>query len=406
MSLKDKKILLGITGGIAAYKSVYLLRLLKREGADVRVVMTRAATKFVTPLTFESLSEHPVHVKMFGEQGQSPDNLSPLEHIDLAKWPDIAVIVPATANTIANFTAGGADDLLSTTIAAYEGPVMLAPSMNDVMWENPANQENLRILSNRGFRVVPPETGDLACGYEATGRMAEPESIFQAIGRMYDGDLSGVRVLISAGGTEEDIDPVRVISNRSSGKMGFSLAAAARDLGATVTVVVAKVSVPAPHGVRVVWVRTSAEMSAALKEAFVDSDVLIMAAAVSDFKPARPLEHKIKDKTWTLEMERTEDVLAALGGMKGKRFIVGFALETDNVEANALAKLKKKNCDLIVVNNPLEEGAAFTHDTNVVTVYNAAGELYSTGGPLPKIEIARKILELARAEKSFQQIMV
>jgi phosphopantothenoylcysteine decarboxylase/phosphopantothenate--cysteine ligase len=402
MSLDSKRILLGVTGGIAAYKAVYLLRLFKRAGADVRVVMTEAACEFVTPLTFESLSENPVHIRMFG--AQSAGTVSPVEHIDLAKWPDLVVVAPCTANTIAKFAHGKADDLLATLVTAYRGRVVIAPAMNDGMWDNDANQENLAVLSNRGFLVAPPEQGDLACGYEATGRMAEPETIFAMVESVFSSDYSGVRVVVSAGGTEEDIDPVRVISNRSSGKMGFAVAEAARDVGAEVTVVAANTSVPAPHGVRVVRVRTSAEMSEALKREFEESQVLVMAAAVSDFKPAKPFDSKVKGEALSVEFTRTEDILSALGRGKRGRLIVGFALETDDVEANALEKMQKKNCDLMVVNDPKVEDATFGHDTNVVTIFNGSGKVYESTGPEPKRAIARKILDLVAAEPAFKKL--
>ena len=392
MSLKDKKILLGVTGGIAAYKAVYLLRLLKRAGADVKVVMTDAAAEFVTALTFESLSEHPVHLRMFEGEGKSAGAVSPIEHIDLARWPDLVVVAPCTANTLANLAHGKADDLLATIVSAYRGPVMLAPAMNDAMWENEGTQDNMRLLSDRGYRVAPPEKGDLACGYEATGRMAEPETIFAAVQALLDSPWRGVRVLVSVGGTEEDIDPARVVSNRSSGKMGFAVAEAARDLGAEVTVVAARTSVAPPHGVRITRVRTSEEMSRALKDAFAKADVLVMVAAVSDFRPAAPLAQKKKSSdTWTLELVKTEDILAALGAEKGKRVIVGFALETDDEEQNARAKLAKKQCDLVVLNRP---DAAFGRDTNVVTVYDASGVVYTSPAAESKRELARRILEL------------
>jgi len=401
VSLTGKKILLGVTGGIAAYKSVFLLRLFKKAGADVKVVMTEAAVEFVTPLTFESLSEHPVHVRMFEGEGKSSGAVSPIEHIDLAKWPDLIVVAPATQNTIAAFTHGRADDLLSTIVSAYRGPVMLVPAMNDVMWENPATQDNLRVLSDRGFRVVPPERGDLACGYEATGRMAEPDTILVAVHTFFESPLRGRRVLVSVGGTEEDIDPVRVISNRSSGKMGFAVAEAARDLGADVTVVAARTSVAPPHGVRVVRVRTSGEMSRALTDAFAKADVLVMTAAVSDFKPASPLAQKKKSgDAWTLELVKTDDVLAALGAAKKDRVIVGFALETEDEEANARAKLSKKHCDLVVLNRP---EVSFGRDTNIVTIYDAAGEVYRSPGPESKRAIARRILDLVAANSRFSK---
>lgn len=392
MSLEGKKILLGVTGGIAAYKAVYLLRLFKRAGADVRVVMTEAACEFVTALTFESLSENKVHIRMFGEQ--SSGTVSPIEHIDLARWPDVAVVAPCTANTIAKFVHGKADDLLATLVTAYEGRVVIAPAMNDGMWNNAANQDNIAVLSNRGYVVVPPERGDLACGYEATGRMAEPETVYSRVEKLLASEFAGVRVLVSAGGTQEDIDPVRVISNRSSGKMGFAVAEAARDMGADVTVVVAGTAVPPPLGVRVLRVRTSAEMSASLSKEFAGCEVLVMAAAVSDFRPAQVRGSKVKGDSLTLELARTEDILASLGGKKGTRSVVGFALETDDAEANALEKMRKKNCDLMVVNDPNVEGAAFGHDTNVVTVYGTEGKVYESESPEPKRAIARRIMAL------------
>jgi phosphopantothenoylcysteine decarboxylase / phosphopantothenate---cysteine ligase len=399
MSLSGKKILLGVTGGISAYKSVFLLRLFKKAGAEVKVVMTEAAAEFVTPLTFESLSEHPVHIRMFEGEGKSAGAISPVEHIDLAKWPDVVVIAPATANTLANFVHGRADDLLATIVSAYEGPVMLAPAMNDVMWENAATQANMRTLSDRGFRVAPPEKGDLACGYEATGRMAEPETIFSAVQTLFSSPLRGKKVLVSVGGTEEDIDPVRVISNRSSGKMGFAVAEAARDAGADVTVVAARTSVAPPQGVRITRVRTSAEMAGALKLEFKKADALFMVAAVSDFRPAAQLSQKKKsDEGWTLELTKTDDILAALGADKGKRVVIGFALETEDEEHNARTKLAKKHCDFVVLNKP---EAAFGRDTNVVAIYDAKGVVYQSKSAESKREIARRLVDLVATSDRF-----
>jgi phosphopantothenoylcysteine decarboxylase/phosphopantothenate--cysteine ligase len=396
-ALDGKKILLGITGGIAAYKAAFLLRLLRGEGALTKVVMTEAACEFVAPLTFEALSENPVHIRMFSASGER-GTVSPIEHIDLAKWADAAVVAPVTANTIAKFAGAAADDLLSTIVCAYDGPVVLAPAMNDVMWKNPGTRANLDKLVARGYRVVPPEKGELACGYESEGRMAEPETILEFVKTMCRSDLARWRVLVSAGGTEEDLDPVRVISNRSSGRMGFAVAEAARARGAQVTVVAARVSVPAPVGVRVIRVRTSSEMSRALHEEFPRHDLLVMAAAVSDFRPAAPLEGKQKSSTWTLELTRTEDILESLGREKGDRLVVGFAVETGDAPANAGKKLLKKNCDLIVVNNPLEPGAAFEHETNAVAIYDAGGEVLSTG-LRSKREIADIIIDTAVGRK-------
>lgn len=401
--LDGRKILLGITGGIAAYKSVFLLRLLKGAGADVRVVMTEAACEFVAPLTFETLSGNAVHIRMFdtGEKGV----VSPVEHVDIAKWPDLVLIAPTTANTLSKLVAGRADDLLSSTVSAYDGPIAVAPAMNDVMWNNPSTQANLQTLTSRGYRVIPPGTGDLACGYEAEGRMAEPDQIAAFVEKVFSSDFGKLKVLVSVGGTEEDLDPVRVISNRSSGRMGFALAEAARDRGAKVTAIVGNVSVPPPVGVRLVRVRTTEEMSQALKKAFVEADILLMAAAVSDYKARTPLKGKKKGDTWSLDLVATEDILESLGKMKGKRFVVGFALETENIATNAKKKLSRKNCDLLVVNNPLEDGAAFGHETNSVTIFNAKGKVLETGLK-SKREIADLILHTAQEEKSFQKILI
>jgi len=271
--------------------------------------------------------------------------------------------------------------------------------MNDVMWENAGTQDNMRTLSDRGYRTVPPEKGDLACGYEATGRMAEPETIFAAVTTLFESPWRGMKVLVSVGGTEEDIDPVRVIGNRSSGKMGFAVAEAARDLGAEVTVVAARTSVAPPFGVRVVRVRTSAEMSRALTSAFDGSDVLMMTAAVTDYRPARAMEQKKRSgDAWTLDLVPTEDILETLGAAKGKRVVVGFALETEREEKNAMAKLQKKHCDLVVLNKPSD---AFELDTNVVTVLNAAGRVYQSTGPESKREIARRLLDIVAKETAF-----
>ncbi len=402
-ALEGKRVLLGVTGGIAAYKAAYLLRLLRKEDAQVKVVMTESACEFVAPLTFEALSENPVHIRMFGSAGER-GTVSPIEHIDLARWPDLVVVAPTTANTIAKFAGAAADDLLSTVVCAFDGPVVLAPAMNDVMWRNPSTQSNLSKLAARGFRVVPPERGELACGYESEGRMAEPDEIVELVKTVCNSDFAGLNVLVSAGGTEEDLDPVRVISNRSSGRMGFALADAARNKGARVTVVAARSSVLPPVGVRLVRVRTSSEMSQVLHEEFPRHDVLIMAAAVSDYRPTMRFDQKRKGDVWALELERTEDILASLGKLKGSRFIIGFALETENVERNAERKRDEKHCDLMVVNNPLEPGAGFEHETNAVTIYNSGGRVLSTGVK-SKREIADVILETARKEKAFQEIL-
>lgn len=400
MSLDGRKILLGVTGGIAAYKAVLLLRLLRRAGCDVRVVMTEAATEFVGPVTFEALSEHSVPVHLFdrNREGTVGGTISPIEHIDLARWPDAVVVAPATANTIAGFVHGRADDLLATIVSACEAPIVLAPAMNDVMWINPANVDNLRVLSNRGFRVVGPETGDLACGYEARGRMAEPATIFQLMRALFEAPLSGRVVLVSVGGTEEDVDPVRVLTNRSSGRMGFAVAGAAIEAGAEVICVTARTSVSPPPGVRLVAVRTSEEMRIALEAQFDACDVLVMAAAVSDYRPREHFENKRKrGDDWLLQLEPTPDILSGLGAKKGQRCVVGFALETEDEECNARRKLREKNCDFVVVNNPLVAGSAFEHETNVVSIFGSQGVVYRSERPESKQAVARELISLVAA---------
>lgn len=395
--LAGRRILLGVCGGIAAYKAVYLLRKLKEEDAEVRVVMTKAACEFVTPLTFETLSEEKVHLELFRSPGEGG---GAVEHVSLARWPELAVVAPATANTIAKLAQGRNDDLLSAVLSAFEGRLVLAPSMNEGMWRNPATQKNLRDLSQRGVRLVPPEVGGLACGTEGVGRMAEPEEILRVVKNLYAGDFAGLRVLVSAGRTEEDLDGVRFLSNRSTGKMGFALAEAARDRGAAVTVVAGRTSVTPPPGVEVVQVRSNKEMSKALRELFPHADVLIMAAAVADFAPREPLPHKYKGDKWTLELERTEDILRSLGEEKGQRFVVGFAVETGEGEKWAREKIQRKRCDLLVLNDPSRPGAGFEHNTNDVTIFNQRGKVLSSG-LRSKREVAELILDAVVKEASF-----
>jgi phosphopantothenoylcysteine decarboxylase/phosphopantothenate--cysteine ligase len=361
--LAGKKIVVGVTGSIAAYKALDLVRRLKELSAEVEVAMTKAACQFVTPLSFATLSGQRVITSTFDE------NIDPVHHITLARSFNLLVVAPATANIIAKFSAGVADDFISTLYLAFCGPVLIAPAMNDKMWEHPATEDNVRLLKSRGTHFVEPETGALACGDEGKGRLAEVDKIVGEIISVLcpQQDLSGKKVLISAGPTREPIDPIRYLSNRSSGKMGFALAKTAIQRGAEVTLACGPNSLSTPNGVRRIDVETSSEMAQALREEFPNNDVLVMAAAVSDFRIANPSDEKIKSSSLP-ELEKTEDILAGLTKEKGKRIVVGFAAETGNPELYAQQKLTEKNLDLIVANDVTEPGAGFDSDTNIVTI--------------------------------------
>lgn len=382
-TLAGRTIVLGITGGIAAYKAATLCSRLVSHGADVRVIMTEGATKFIAPLTLQTLSRHPVATDTFDER-----DAAKVQHIDLADAADLVVVAPATANIIAKMAHGLADDMLSTTLLATTAPVLVAPAMNVHMLAHPAVQANLGILADRGVRFVESGTGQLACGYVGKGRLAEPDEIVAAIVGLLAGDrpLAGRKVLVTAGGTVERLDPVRYITNDSSGKMGFALAEAARDQGADVTLVCARTDAPPPPGVRVVKAESAQEMLDAVMQRLPEADAVVKAAAVADYRPVVRHAEKMKkgpDKL-TLELERTTDILQAIGewrregGAAGRGpFVVGFAAETNDVERNALDKLRRKGCDLIVANDVTREGAGFGTDTNVVSVFGAEGLLES-----------------------------
>ena len=387
--LKGRHIVLGVTGGIAAYKACDLVSRLGKQGAQVRVVLTANACKFVPPLTFETLSGNPACVDTFAPHSE-------LEHIALAKWADAFVIAPATANCLAKLANGIADDLLSTTALAMTAPLLIAPAMNANMWRHPATQANLNALIGRGAATVGPGVGRLACGDDDVGRMAEPEEIVQALDRLlaHGEDLRGLRVLVTAGPTVERIDPVRYITNRSSGKMGYAIAEAARDRGAEVTLVSGPVALAAPQGVEVVSIESSAELCEAVLARGAWADVVIQAAAPADFRPVRTAESKIK-KTgagMTLALENTTDIARELGLRKREgQVLVAFAAETDDVLENAQKKLEKKNADLVVANDVSRADAGFGVDTNAVTLITRAGQ---TELPLmKKREVADGILD-------------
>ncbi len=396
MPLDGKCAVLGVTGGIAAYKACELASRLRKAGADVFVIMTENACEFVRPLTFETLTNHPVVTDTFAR----PETWE-VEHIALAKRADVFVIAPATANILAKMACGIADDMLSTTVLATKAPVLIAPAMNTGMWENPATQQNVETLRSRGVRFVGPEGGYLACGDSGTGRMSEPEAIFAQIEKilMPKQDLKGLRVLVTAGPTREALDPVRYITNRSSGKMGYAIAEAARDRGADVTLVTGPVSLAKPRGVACVQIVSTQDLYDEMTARCGDMDIVIQAAAPADFAPEKVSEQKIKKQSGeklTLTLAQTPDVAAAVGDMKKiGQILVGFAAETEKVKENAAEKLKKKNLDMIVANDVTEKGAGFDVDTNVVTFITKDGQ--ETLPCLPKRQVAEELLDRAAA---------
>ena len=378
--LTGKRILLGVTGGIAAYKSAFLVREFVRAGAEVQVVMTRAAAQFITPLTMTTLSRREVVVDMFPPPADQPAVL-PVRHIDLALWGDVMLIAPATANTIAKITHGTADNFLTTLVLALRCPLVIAPAMDVDMYLNDTTRRNIAALRETGCIVLEPDEGELASGLSGPGRMPEVDRLFGEVVKSLDGasrDLAGRTVLVTAGPTYEPIDPVRFIGNRSSGKMGFAVAAAAAQRGAKVTLISGPVSLRTPRNVERIDVRTAKEMAAAVMAEFPSADVLVMAAAVADFAPVRSSEQKIKREQkaggpFILELKENPDILKTAGAEKTHQKIIGFALETENGIEHARTKLHAKHLDMIVLNNPLDEGAGFGSDTNVVTVISASG---------------------------------
>jgi len=363
--LAGKTIILGVTGGIAVYKAVELLRLLTKAGARVHVVMTKAAAEFVTPLTFQTLSGNPVHSELFNLITEQE-----IGHISLADRADLFIIAPATANFVGKLAHGLADDLLSTTVMATKAPVLIVPAMNVNMYDNSIYRENEQKLKRHGYLFVEPATGWLACGWEGKGKMQEPAVILEeAIKHLTLKDMHGLKVLVTAGPTREEIDPVRYITNHSSGRMGFAIARAARLRGAEVTLVSGPVSIAPPFGLEPVPVTTAAEMQSAVLARAQSCDIIIKAAAVADYRPLRRAGQKIKKKCPESEIPlvKTADILAELGKIKRHgQTLVGFAAETENLEENALAKLAAKNLDMIVANDVSAEGAGFNGETNIV----------------------------------------
>jgi phosphopantothenoylcysteine decarboxylase/phosphopantothenate--cysteine ligase len=370
--LDAKRILLGVTGGIAAYKAAELTRLLRGAGAAVRVAMTRAAAEFVGPLTFQALSGEPVHLELLDAREESA-----MGHISLARWADLIAIAPATADFMAKLRLGLADDLLSALCLAAEAPIVLAPAMNRAMWANPATQDNVRCLEARGIRLLGPETGEQACGELGLGRMLEPARIVEALEKTFGtGALAGLKVLISAGPTREPIDPVRFISNRSSGKMGYALAQAARDAGAVVVLVSGPVALASPVGMETIKVESAGEMHEAVLSRIRQCDIYIGAAAVADYTPAVREERKIKKREAgvSLELVRTRDILAEVAALPDGPFAVGFAAETDRLEEHAREKLAAKGLDMVAANRVGQARGGFDSDENALRVFWRGGE--------------------------------
>lgn len=387
MILKDKNIVLGITGGIAAYKALELARLLVKKGANVYPVMTKSAAEFIAPLSFQTLSGNPVFTELFDAARDAS-----IRHIDIAEKGDLIIIAPATANIIGKAANGIADDLLTTIIMASKCPKLFAPAMNVNMYENPIVQKNISRLKRVGYSFVGPEEGELACGYEGKGRLAQIEDIIDAAEEcLSPKDMQGQKVLVTAGPTREAIDPVRFISNPSSGKMGYAIARAAKRRGAEVVLVSGHSHLKPPTGITFVDVMTADEMADAAMRHYPQSTVVIMAAAVSDYKPKTSYRKKVKkeETKLTVELERTLDILKEMGDKKRGQFLVGFALETDDVIANARKKLEAKRLDLIVANNP----KGFDKDVNQVTIIDKSGGVIELP-QLQKDEIAERVLDI------------
>ena len=390
-------IVLGISGGIAAYKTPELVRRLRERGAEVQIVMTASAEEFVTPTSLQAVSGRPIRTNLWDKEAEAS-----MSHIELARWADVVLIAPATAEIMARLAGGGAPDLLATLCLATEAPIVIAPAMNRVMWANPAVQANRRTLEERGVQILGPGTGSQACGETGAGRMLEPEAIAEAVcgedlaGAVAAGMLSGKTVLVTAGPTREPIDPVRYITNRSSGKMGYAMAAAAHALGARVILVSGPVPLPAPRGVEVVPVETAEQMHAATHAVIADVDIFIAAAAVSDYRPAGISAQKIKKTrdTMILELERSPDILASVASLEAAPFTVGFAAETENVREYALGKLVNKKLDMIVANR-VGADCGFDYDDNAAELlWNGGDKVFAK---MPKSELAAGLMDVIAA---------
>jgi phosphopantothenoylcysteine decarboxylase/phosphopantothenate--cysteine ligase len=391
--VQDKKILLCVTGGIAVYKAAALTSKLVQAGAHVKVILSESAQKFVTPLTFQALSRNEVYVDTFDEK-----NPRVIAHIDLADWADLILVAPATANTIGKIAGGIADNMITTVLLAATSPVWIAPAMNVHMYDHPAVKKNLSILAEYGYQFIEPSEGYLACGYVGKGRLEEPEKIVQLVHQFFTDQfqqtLSGKTVVVTAGPTREKIDPVRFISNHSTGKMGYALAVEAKKQGAHVVLVSGPVGLPAPLGMEVVKVESAEEMYNAVLKYYDSADVVIKTAAVADYRPKIAYDHKVKKQAGdsSIELERTKDILLELGKRKKNQVLVGFAAETENVEEYARKKLNAKNADMIVANNVKAEGAGFGTDTNIVTLFKRSGSNIDLP-IMSKSDVAKRIIE-------------
>ena len=393
--LTEKKILVGVTGGIAAYKAAEVVRRLRKLNAQVHVAMTKSATKFITPLTLQSLSSNPVYLDLFDEP-----KLWNVEHIALAEHVDAVIIAPATANILAKMTMGLADDFLSTVLLATRAPIFVAPAMNHAMYHHPATQVNLALLKERGIQVIGPDTGFQACGTDGDGRMSEPVEIVQSLAQFFTATdwLKGKKALVTAGGTQEPLDPVRYLGNRSSGRMGYAIAQALQEAGAETFLVSAPTDLPTPQGVTKISVRTALEMYDAVLRLFPEMDVVVKAAAVADYRPSVEAEQKIKKTgtSRTLELVPNPDILAELGRNKTSQILIGFAAETQNLIANAQHKMQQKNVNLLVANDITKPGAGFESPTNIVSFLFPDGRRRDLP-QMSKLEVARQLVrEIAR----------
>ncbi|MGO4530842.1 bifunctional phosphopantothenoylcysteine decarboxylase/phosphopantothenate--cysteine ligase CoaBC [Paenibacillus sp. 2TAF8] len=412
--LNGKKIVLGVTGGIAAYKAATLCSKLVQKGANVHVIMTASATQFITELTLQTLTRNAVYTDTFDEREPAV-----VSHINLADLADLVLVAPATANVIAKMAHGMADDMLTTTLLATTAPVMIAPAMNVHMYDHPAVQHNMNLLAERGTLMIEPGEGLLACGYVGKGRLEEPETIVDVVERFFEQResskvksseqtrievqgtnqalmLHGKKVVVTAGGTVERIDPVRYITNDSSGKMGFAIAAAARDLGADVKLVMGNTQAQPPENVEIIPVHSAQDMYEAVSREWDDADIVIKAAAVADYRPKEVYVEKIKKKgdTLSLELVKNIDILETLGKRKTHQFLIGFAAETQSLEIYAREKLERKNCDLIVANDVTRSGAGFGTDTNAVHIYDREG-LVEELELMSKEDVAHRLLRIA-----------
>ena len=386
---------MGVTGGIAVYKAVDLVSRLRKRGCEVRVVMTEHAQQFVTPLTFKEISGNAVATSMWNSNQEFN-----VEHIALANWADAFLVAPATANILAKMTYGIADDLLSTTLLAAQAPIVVCPAMNTGMYLNAATQENIAKLQSRGITVMPPASGHLACGTSGPGRLPEPQQIVEFMSSFFagrEGDLRGLKVLVTAAGTREPIDPVRFVGNRSSGKMGYAVAQMAAERGAEVLLISGPSALAVPPNVKAVQVESTNEMLEACLAAYDGVDIVIKAAAVADYRPRDVADQKIKKKTddaLTVVMDKNPDILKTLGAKKTHQVLVGFAAETQNLLANAREKVVKKNLDMIVANDVTAAGAGFNSDTNIVKFLYANGDVCELE-QMPKVDVANRILDEA-----------